>query len=63
MCIYLFIKNLSCVADIYSKHAWDVPLKYKKRKTIEKIFEILLKSNIRQKTPRLTKVKSLYRHN
>ena len=42
MCIYLFIKNLSCVADIYSKHAWDVPLKYKKRKTIEKIFEIVL---------------------
>lgn len=63
MCIYLFIKNLSCIADIYSKHALGAPLKYKKRKTIEKTFEIVLKSNIKQKTPRLTKVKSLYRYN
>ena len=39
---------LSCVIDIYSKHAWIVPLKDKKGSTIVNAFQIILKDSNRK---------------
>ena len=41
-------KFLLCVIDIYSKHAWVVPLKDKKGVTIANAFQSILKKSNRK---------------
>ena len=44
------IRFLLCVIEIFSKHAWVIPLKYKKDTTITNVFQIILnKSNRKPK--------------
>ena len=42
------IRFLLCVIDIFSKYAWDVPLKDKKGISIVKAFQIILKQSNRK---------------
>ena len=40
---------LLCVIDIFSKYAWDVPLKYKKEVSIVDAFQKIYDSNRKSK--------------
>ena len=42
------IRYLLCVIDLFSKYAWVVPLKYKKRVSIVNAFQSVLNSSKRK---------------